>query len=36
MNSKNSKKIPKIVLYYIKARKNIKTRVYFIKTNFAI
>ena len=36
MNSKNSRKNPKIILYCIKARKNIKTRFYFIKTNYAI
>ena len=36
MNSKNSRKIPKIVLYYIKAMKNIKTRFCLIKTNYAI
>ena len=36
MNSKNSRKILKIKLYYIKARKNIKTRSYLIKTNYAI
>ena len=36
MNSKNSKKISKIILQLIKARKNIKTRFYLIKTNYAI
>lgn len=36
MNSKNFRKIPKIILCYIKAMKNIKTRFYFIKTNYAI
>ena len=36
MNSRNSRKIPKNVLQNIKARKNIKTSVYFIKTNYAI
>ena len=36
MNSKNYKKIPKIILHYIKAMKNIKTRSYLTKTNFAI
>ena len=36
MNSKNSRKIPKNVLTYIKARKIIKTRCYLIKSNYAI
>ena len=36
MNSKNSRKIPKNVLTYIKARKNIKTRFHLIKTDYAI
>ena len=36
MNSRNYKKIPKIILHYIKTRKNIKTRSYLIKTNYAI
>lgn len=36
MNSRNSRKIPKNVLTYIKARKIIKTRCYLIKTNYAI
>ena len=36
MNSRNSRKIPKNVLTYIKARKIIKTRYYLIKPNFAI
>lgn len=36
MNSKNSRKIPKIILTYIKARKIIKTRSYLIKTNYAL
>ena len=36
MNSKNSRKIYKDVLTKIKARKIIKTRLYFIKSNYAI
>ena len=36
MNSKNYKKIYKNVLQHIKAKKNIKTRCFFIKTNYAI
>ena len=36
MNSKNSKKISKIILQHIKAIKNIKTRFHLIKTNNAI
>ena len=36
MNSKNSRKIPKNNLSYIKPRKNIKTMVCLIKTRFAI
>ena len=36
MNSRNSRKIPKNVLTYIKARKIIKTRCYLIKSNYAI
>ena len=36
MNSINSRKINKNVLPYIKARKIIKTRLYFIKSNYAI
>ena len=36
MNSKNSRKIPKNVLTYIKARKNIKTMFFLIKTRFTI
>ena len=35
MNSKNSRKIPKNVIPYIKARKIIKTICYLIKTNYA-
>ena len=36
MNSKNSRKIPKNVITYIKARKIIKTMCYLIKSNYAI
>ena len=36
MNSKNSRKIPKIILQHIKAIKNIKTKFYLMKTNYAI
>ena len=36
MNSKNSRKITKIILWLIKARKNIKYRCYYIKINYAI
>ena len=36
MNSKNSRKIYKNVLTKIQARKNIKTRLYYIKSNYAI
>ena len=36
MNSKNYKKIFKIILQHIKAKKNIKTMSYLIKTNYAI
>ena len=36
MNRKNSKKISKNILQLIKAIKNIKTRFYLIKTNYAI
>ena len=36
MNSKNSIKIYKSVLTKIKAIKIIKTRLYYIKTNYAI
>ena len=36
MNSKNSRKIYKNVLTKIEAIKIIKTRLYYIKTNYAI
>jgi hypothetical protein len=36
MNSKNSRKIPKNVITYIKAIKIIKTIFYLIKSNYAI
>ena len=36
MNSKNSIKIPKNVITYIKARKIIKTMQYLIKYNYTI
>ena len=36
MNSEKSRKIPKNVLTYIKAKKNIKTMFYLIKTRFTI
>ena len=36
MNSKNSRKIPKNVITYIKARKIIKTMCHLIKSNYAI
>ena len=36
MNSKNSNKIYKNILQHIKAIKNIKTRIWLIKTNYAI
>lgn len=36
MNSKNYRKIPKIILQNIKAGKNIKTKFCLIKTNYAI
>ena len=36
MNSRNSIKIPKNVITYIKARKIIKTMCHLIKFNFAI
>ena len=36
MNSKNSRKIPKNVITYIKARKIIKTMCHLIKSNFTI
>ena len=36
MNSKNSRKIYKNILTKIKAIKIIKTRLYYIKTNYAI
>ena len=36
MNSRNYRKIPKIILYHLKARKNIKTRYYLIKSNYDI
>ena len=36
MNSRNHKKISKIILQNIKSIKNIKTRFYLIKTNYAI
>ena len=36
MNSKNSIKIPKNVITYIKARKIIKTMYYLIKYNYTI
>ena len=35
MNSRNSRKIPKNVLTYIKAKKIIKTMCYLIKSNYA-
>ena len=36
MNSKNSRKIPKNVITYIKDRKIIKTMFHLIKSNYAI